>query len=168
VRGDYGRGATGGAHAWNVVIMYGQEWLCDVMHRPGVLYEEGSEVAELYKRLPQRRGQDSGGGAGMASIQPLRTSTAFDHLSAYEVPPGDLAPCLDSADNPCVLGKGGFGVVVKARLLGHNGFVAVKRVRDDLASPDMMAEFKKEVLVLFSLRHAHVAGPYTRPRFSST
>ena len=49
----------------------------------------------------------------MASIQPLRTSAAFDHLSPLEVSPGDLVQCLDSADYPCVLGKGGFGVVVK-------------------------------------------------------
>jgi len=105
----------------------------------------------------------------MASIQPQCTSAIFDHLSPFEVSPGDLVQCLDSAGNPCLLGKGGFGVVVKARLRGHNGFVAVKRVRADLDSSDMIAaQFKKEMLALFSLRHAHVVGTYTRPRFSST
>jgi len=57
VRGDYGRGPMEGAHAWNVVILYGQKWLCDVMNHPGELYDEDSKEAELYKRLPQRGGQ---------------------------------------------------------------------------------------------------------------
>jgi len=35
VRGDYASSYGGGGHAWNVVILYGVEWLCDVMHEPG-------------------------------------------------------------------------------------------------------------------------------------
>jgi len=62
VRGDYNRSE----HAWNVVTLYEVEWLCDVMFQPVVLHKEGSEQAELYKRLPQRGGQDTGGGAGRA------------------------------------------------------------------------------------------------------
>jgi hypothetical protein len=62
---------------------------------------------------------------------------------------------------------------IKARLLGHHGFVAVKRVRADLNSSDMMAaQFKKEMLALLSLRHAHVvvavACADTRPLSGST
>jgi hypothetical protein len=67
VRGDYREGNHGGAHAWNVVVLYGVAWLCDVMHEPGELYEEGSAKAAHYKRLPERGGGDDGGGAGMAS-----------------------------------------------------------------------------------------------------
>jgi serine/threonine protein kinase len=54
------------------------------------------------------------------------------------------------------LGEGGFGVVIKARLHGHHGFVAVKRVRPDRSSPSAVAEFEQEKLAHFALRSPHV------------
>ena len=94
---------------------------------------------------------------GMASILPPPLADAdFAPLARFEARPGDLEQCVGSDGEPVKLGKGGFGEVFKATLYGHHGFVAVKRVRADRVSPDMLAEFKKEVLALFSLRHKHV------------
>lgn len=47
-------------------------------------------------------------------------------------------------------------MVIKARLHGHHGFVAVKRVRPDRSSPSAVAEFEQEKLAHFALRSPHV------------
>ena len=156
VRGDYHQGDHGGGHAWNVVMLNGQPWLCDVMHKPGELYEEESTKATAYKRLAQRGGGDAGGGAGMGSILPPRVDAQFAHLSAFEVKRSDLEPCTDSVGAPVVLGRGGGRVINKGKLRGHD-FVAVKRVRPGTASASRaVEEFKREVCIIFSLRHAYV------------
>jgi leucine-rich repeat protein SHOC2 len=156
VRGDY----DGGGHAWNEVTLArnheggGIVWLCDVMLDPGALYKEGSaEAATHYKRLSERRGGD----AGMTSIRTPSVDPKIAHLLRYEVPRGDLEPCTDDAGAVVVLGKGGFGQVIKAKLFGHAGFVAVKRVLPDkILVSGAVEEFKREMISLFDINSTYV------------
>jgi len=106
-------------------------WLCDVMHKPGELYEEGSPEAANYNRLPERPGRvggaDAGGGAGMSSILPEQMDPALRHLSHSVMQPVDLKPCTDSAGRPVVLGQGGFGQVTQEELVGGRCAYSVMR-----------------------------------------
>jgi hypothetical protein len=156
IRGDYHQGNHGGGHAWNVVLLQDKAFLCDVMHKAGHLYEEGSDKASHYKRLAERGEDAPGGGAGMGSIAPPETDPELAQLARFEVLPGDLEPCVDRTNKPIVLGEGGFGQVIKATLRGHAGFVAVKRVRPDRVSTNMQADFKRELVCLFGLRSNYV------------
>mmetsp|Transcript_33569 Transcript_33569/g.53821 ORF Transcript_33569/g.53821 Transcript_33569/m.53821 type:complete len:832 (-) Transcript_33569:488-2983(-) len=156
VRGDY----DGGGHAWNEVTLArnheggGIVWLCDVMLDPGALFKEGSaEAATHYKRLSER----GGGDAGMTSIRTPSVDPKIAHLLRYEVPRGDLEPCTDDAGAVVVLGKGGFGQVIKAKLFGHAGFVAVKRVLPDkILVSGAVEEFKREMISLFDINSTYV------------
>jgi len=69
VRGDYlSENGTEG-HAWNIVLIDGKNLLCDIMHDPGVLYDDDSEKAVHYKRIAKQEGAlRYAGGAGMQSL----------------------------------------------------------------------------------------------------
>eukprot|EP00741_Cyanophora_paradoxa_P000655 tig00000430_g631.t1 len=67
------RDLASGAHVWNVVLIAGKHYLCDVMIYPGELYEEGSEKAQLYVRIERvgARGHVAAGGIGGSSVAPV-------------------------------------------------------------------------------------------------
>eukprot|EP01012_Entosiphon_sulcatum_P055342 TRINITY_DN7714_c0_g1_i1.p1 TRINITY_DN7714_c0_g1~~TRINITY_DN7714_c0_g1_i1.p1 ORF type:complete len:308 (+),score=43.11 TRINITY_DN7714_c0_g1_i1:40-924(+) len=69
VRGDYRSAKGTEGHSWNVVRLGNRNFLCDVMHDPGALYEEGSDKAEHYKRVARVGDQFCyAGGPGMESL----------------------------------------------------------------------------------------------------
>ena len=80
-------------------------------------------------------------GAAADSTRPRAGDTS--HLASARIAKTDLSPFLDDADEPILLGRGGFGAVFLATLRGHDDVVAVKMVRD-LANPRAMAMFRKE------------------------
>ena len=65
------------------------------------------------------------------------------HLASARIDPADLSPFLNDADEPTLLGRGGFGAVFLGNLRTHDDVVAVKMIRD-LANPRAVAMFRKE------------------------
>jgi hypothetical protein len=60
-----------------------------------------------------------------------------------------------------LLGRGGMGVVYKARCLARNGVVALKMIRDDDPSdPELLARFRSETEVVSRLRHPNIVEIY--------
>eukprot|EP00966_Prymnesium_polylepis_P184825 4283576-Prymnesium_polylepis.1 len=114
VRGNYEHDArSGGGHAWNVVLLDGKNYLCDVMHDPGTLYEIDSEKAKHYKRL------SLGGGLGADSVPtPQELVQQPNLIRMSELTIGRR------------LGSGGFGLVHAAQW--KHGDVAVKQIKPEL------------------------------------
>jgi serine/threonine-protein kinase len=60
-----------------------------------------------------------------------------------------------------VLGRGGMGVVYKARWLTHDRVVALKMIReDDPSDPELLTRFRRESEVLGRLHHPNIVAVY--------
>jgi tetratricopeptide (TPR) repeat protein/tRNA A-37 threonylcarbamoyl transferase component Bud32 len=131
--------------------------------------------AELDPYATQLPGPQPGGAAG--------TQPSFHGGSGRLPPPsaGDIRPA--SARGPRrrmagyeileELGRGGMGVVYKARQPGLKRFVALKMIRDGaLAGPEQRARFQTEAEAIARLRHPNIVQVYEigeykgRPYFS--
>ncbi len=96
--------------------------------------------ADLYALFPTP-GSDAGPGAGTSV--PWHTGEELPQISGYEV--------------EALLGRGGMGLVYKARHLRLNRFVALKMlITGAYAGPHERARFQREAEAVASLRHAHI------------
>lgn len=84
--------------------------------------------------------------------------------TAPPIPPltiEDLAPHFPQLDIIECLGRGGMGVVYKARQKSLNRLVALKLLAPERADdPQFAARFEKEAQALAALNHAHIVGVY--------
>jgi tRNA A-37 threonylcarbamoyl transferase component Bud32 len=75
--------------------------------------------------------------------------------------PGDLAPHFPQLEIVACLGRGGMGVVYKARQKSLNRFVALKLLAPERADdPQFAARFAKEAQALAALNHPNIVGVY--------
>jgi serine/threonine protein kinase len=93
------------------------------------------------------------------------TETALsgaDALAAQPpLTPAELAPHFPQLEIIECLGRGGMGVVYKARQKSLNRFVALKLLAPERASDPSFAErFAKEAQALAALNHQHIVGVY--------
>jgi serine/threonine protein kinase/protocatechuate 3,4-dioxygenase beta subunit len=85
-------------------------------------------------------------------------------LSRESVPvlsPEELAPHFPQLEIIECLGRGGMGVVYKAKQKSLNRFIALKLLAPERAGdPQFAARFEKEAQSLASLNHPHIVGVY--------
>ncbi|KAJ1634691.1 kinase-like domain-containing protein [Pavlovales sp. CCMP2436] len=149
VRGNFGGAQGAGAHAWNVVHVYGSTYVVDVMHRPGEIYAPDDVRCASYHRLAERGGGgDAHHGAGLKSLPPPAPR------EEWYVRPADVQMERGRDGGDVVLGSGGFGTVYAARHKGARR-VAVKRLNAAGAAA-ASKEFAREVDMLHRLKHEHI------------
>src|SRR5262249_45509474 len=95
-----------------------------------------------------------------AALPPADTPLATVHVSTRRPPPGGL-PDVAGYEVLAELGRGGMGVVFKARQLPLRRLVALKMIlAGDFASPDHRARFLVEGEMLARLHHPNVVQVY--------
>jgi serine/threonine-protein kinase len=107
------------------------------------------------ERLEELKRQEAGSfGPGEQSPEPGPAAAA----QAPEGPPPLDIPGYEVLGE---LGRGGMGVVYKARQLRPDRVVALKMIRSgDLASPQEVARFRREAEAVARLQHPHVVQVY--------
>jgi serine/threonine-protein kinase len=118
---------------------------------------------------PQSRPAGKGGGGGLSHApEPSRSS------GPAPMPVGGLDPHLGGGDDPYIgqtlnnrfrieskLGEGGFGAVYKGTQLGIGRDVALKLLHPEMTrDKNLVARFRREGVVLCSLRDAHTITTY--------
>src|SRR5262249_34988223 len=87
-------------------------------------------------------------------------------------PPASEAPAVPGYEVLELLGRGGMGVVYRAKQISLNRIVALKMLRVDDADPDQLARFRGEAEAVARLRHPNIVQVYEsgahegRPYFS--
>jgi hypothetical protein len=80
-------------HSWNVVLLSGKHFLCDVMHDPGMLYDITSKKIAAYCRDMKSSGRITPAGPGLDSLP-------IPHTVAVAVPTPDRPPVRPAARTP--------------------------------------------------------------------
>jgi WD40 repeat protein len=121
-------------------------------------------------RLPPRRGPDHAGGAAGTprDVRPTEAEVRAPPpltVDTSTAPTADVRPagwpCATGYDVLGVLGRGGMGVVYKARHLRLGRLVALKMIRDGiLAGPEQAARFQLEAAAVARLRHPNIVQIY--------
>jgi WD40 repeat protein/tRNA A-37 threonylcarbamoyl transferase component Bud32 len=95
------------------------------------------------------------GHASATTNMPARTT-----IPSPPLPDEDGLPQLAGYDVLDLLGRGGMGIVYRARHIGLNRVVALKMLRDRDANADELARFRTEAEVLARLSHPHIVQVY--------
>src|SRR5437763_8645937 len=94
----------------------------------------------------------------------LKTETVFtDDSPAAQppLPPEELAPHFPQLEILECLGRGGMGVVYKARQKSLNRLVALKLLAPERADdPQFAGRFEREAQALAALTHPHIVAVY--------
>lgn len=72
---------------------------------------------------------------------------------------------LDRYDVSAQIGRGGHAIVYRAHDRVFDRAVAIKLLRDDALSPDVLARFRQEIQVTARLEHAHILHVYDTGTF---
>jgi serine/threonine-protein kinase len=98
----------------------------------------------------------------VAQPSPDSPTLRSDNLSPSRSVPAAIAlPTLPGYEILQVLGRGGMGVVYKARHLGLNRLVAIKMILAGVhASPSELARFRAEAKIVARLHHANIVQVY--------
>jgi eukaryotic-like serine/threonine-protein kinase len=130
---------------------------------------EQPRLEEYWKRFPDYFGQVAI--AESPADEPMRTPSLLKETAAHlPIPPGPAASAAPSAAGwPTVpgyeivgeLGRGGMGVVYKARQLAARRLVALKMIRDGvLAGPEHRARFRIEAEAAARFQHPNLVRIY--------
>jgi serine/threonine protein kinase len=137
--------------------------------------DEDTDLAPATHERRPSPAADARGAPGPTPTDPAgaeASTDAFDSLATRDEDPdvpGPVEPPASAAGIPVPpgytileeLGRGGMGVVYRARQEGLNRLVALKMVRDQAnAGPDQLERFRIEAEVVARLRHPHIIQVY--------
>jgi tetratricopeptide (TPR) repeat protein len=132
--------------------------LDEISDSGGTPEEVCSEWPELLPEVRQRWVQMC---AVKAELDALFPTPGPDAVISAPRGSGTELPRIPGYDVEALLGRGGMGVVYKARHLGLNRFVALKMlITGAYAGPQERARFQREAEAVASLRHANIVSVY--------
>jgi WD40 repeat protein/tRNA A-37 threonylcarbamoyl transferase component Bud32 len=122
--------------------------------------EHGPLVESVFEQVSRAAGGAPGPAAGSrAENGPLSTAPELPPQESAQDPLNSAGklPSIPGYEVLGVLGRGGMGVVYKARQIGLNRLVALKMIRPEaVASPEHRARFRTEAEAVARLQHPNI------------